>query len=128
LPWRLGHPARRGVEPGRLPGRRLPFEHAQGWRMKLTSPISRRAFLRRAIAAGAGSSLGGVGGYAYARYVEPWWHEVVRHDVPLPGLPDAFAGLKIAQISDLHLGRYATADDLEPAVRATQGLGADVIV
>jgi len=91
-----------------------------------TDRVSRRGFLRLA-AAGAGMSLGGVGAYSYARQIEPWWFEVVHYELALPGLPDPFAGLTIAQISDLHLGRFATASDIEPAVRATQALGADVI-
>src|SRR5258708_5058195 len=102
--------------------------HAGGRGMMPTARLSRRGFLRLAAGGGAAMSLGGVGAYSYARFVEPWWFEIVRQELELPGLPDAFAGLTVAQISDLHLGRYAVAEDLEPAMRATQALGSDAIV
>jgi len=95
--------------------------------MMPTGRLSRRGFLRLAVGGGAAMSLGGVGAYSYARFVEPWWFEIVRQELELPGLPDAFAGITVAQISDLHLGRYAVAEDLAPAIRATQALGADAI-
>jgi predicted MPP superfamily phosphohydrolase len=90
--------------------------------------ISRRRFLRRAVSGGATLTLTGAGRYAYARQIEAWWFEVVRHDLELPGLPDAFAGVTVAQISDLHLGAFARAEDHEAAVRAVQALRPEVIV
>jgi uncharacterized protein len=86
--------------------------------------ISRRRFLQSA----AGMSLAAVGVGEYAWQVETWWFEIVRQELALPGLPDAFAGFTIAQISDLHLGRYASPADFEPVLRAVQELAADVIV
>jgi hypothetical protein len=84
--------------------------------------ISRRRFLQSA----AGMSLAGVVGYAWQ--VEAWWFEVVRHELLLPGLPDAFAGFTIAHISDLHFGRLVGPDDLEPALQSVLALRADAIV
>jgi uncharacterized protein len=35
--------------------------------------------------------------------VEPNWLDVSRHDVPVPGLPSALDGFRIAQVTDAHL-------------------------
>lgn len=35
--------------------------------------------------------------------IEPRWVQVTRHKVPVPGLPKALSGYRIAQITDLHL-------------------------
>ena len=96
--------------------------------MMAATRISRRGFLRAALSGGAGMMLGGVGTYAYARDIEPWYFEVVRHELHLARLPDAFAGMTIAQISNLHFGAWVRLEDLELALSAVQALGADVIV
>jgi uncharacterized protein len=90
--------------------------------------ISRRGFLRGVLRGGVGMSLAGVGAYVYGGKVEAWWFEVVRQELALPGLPDAFAGFTIAQISDLHFGPLACSDDLAPAIDSVQALGADAVV
>ena len=64
----------------------------------MTAPrtISRRRFL-----AGAGIFAAGVAGDAFG--IEPRWVRVSRHDVAVPGLPKGLDGIRIAQLSDLHL-------------------------
>lgn len=53
---------------------------------------------------------------------------VVRHvDVDVPGLPMAFDGLRIAQLSDLHVGPHTPRRFLERVVRTTQTLAPDLI-
>ena len=53
---------------------------------------------------------------------------VVRHvDVDVPGLPSSFHGLRIAQLSDLHVGPHTPRRFLERVVRATQELQPDLI-
>jgi predicted MPP superfamily phosphohydrolase len=47
------------------------------------------------------TSLAGIVGLIQARLIGP---RIYRVDVPLAGLPEAFDGFKIAQISDLHIG------------------------
>jgi len=45
-----------------------------------------------------------VGGLAlYAGEIERHWIEVSKSDVFIPGLPSAFDGFRIAQISDIHM-------------------------
>jgi predicted MPP superfamily phosphohydrolase len=90
--------------------------------------ISRRGFLRNALRGAAGMSFAGIGTYAYAAKLEAFWFEVVRKEIVLRGLPEAFAGFTIAHISDLHFGRLVRPADLAPAVAEVQSLGADAIV
>jgi predicted MPP superfamily phosphohydrolase len=64
--------------------------------------MSRRAFLRRA---GMVAILP-VAGTVWAREVEPFWLDL--HEIPLtiPGLPRAFDGLRVAQLTDLHMDEH----------------------
>ena len=52
---------------------------------------------------------------------------VLRLDVPVRGLPAAFDGMRIAQLSDIHLGGYMSEDLLASHVELTNTLGADLI-
>ena len=52
---------------------------------------------------------------------------VVRVDVPVPGLPPALAGFRIAQISDIHVGPTIKRAYLEAIVDAVNGLDADMV-
>ena len=53
---------------------------------------------------------------------------VVRHvDVEVPGLATAFDGLRIAQLSDLHIGPHTSRRFLSRIVKATSGLSPDLI-
>jgi len=54
--------------------------------------------------------------------------EVDRVELPLPGLPDALAGLRVAQISDLHIGLQLRAPLLRELVARVNALEADLIV
>lgn len=61
--------------------------------------LSRRFFLR--------SALIGAGGLAlYGGEVERHWLEVVHQDISIRGLADGFDGVKIAQLSDIHLDEF----------------------
>jgi|SRR5580658_5892912 predicted MPP superfamily phosphohydrolase len=61
--------------------------------------ISRRSFLR--------TGIGGVAGMAvYSGEIDRHWLEVTRHDIHLSGLADAFDGLRIAQLSDIHMDEF----------------------
>jgi predicted MPP superfamily phosphohydrolase len=86
--------------------------------------LTRRNFLRGAIASLA------VGGatYVYARTIEPTWLDIVRLDLRLRNLPDAFAGFRIAQISDLHFGPLIQPSHIEPVIDQVIEQNADAIV
>ena len=54
-------------------------------------------------------------------------YKVRRRKLRFPNLPQAFHGLKILQISDIHSGSFLNTDPLERAVRMINGEKADVI-
>jgi hypothetical protein len=56
-----------------------------------------RAVLALGLAAGGGF-------IGYARFVEPRRLRLARRRVPVPGLPAAFAGLRVLHLSDIHVG------------------------
>ncbi|HXR38798.1 MAG TPA: metallophosphoesterase, partial [Terracidiphilus sp.] len=61
--------------------------------------ISRRRFLKTSIGGAAGLAL-------YSSGIERHWIEVVQREIHLPGLAGSFNGLRIAQLSDIHMDQY----------------------
>jgi len=89
---------------------------------------ARRRFLKASLGAtGAVSSSGGVVG-AYATLVEPGMLRTTRYIVPIEDLPADLDGLKIAHLSDTHLGRRVTSAHISKAVQAAIDLAPDVFV
>lgn len=93
---------------------------------------SRRLSRRRFLKLGCGALLGGAAtcalGPIYATQLEPHWIEVNKLDIPLPGLPEPLDSFTIAQLSDLHLGPYVSAEDVRRAVEIANDLKADLVV
>jgi predicted MPP superfamily phosphohydrolase len=71
--------------------------------------ISRRAALK-AIAAGTGAAIAGVGAYGY--FDERHQLHVERADVRIVGLPSSLAGLRLGFLTDVHCSRWTTAEDV----------------
>lgn len=65
--------------------------------------ITRRGLLRSGVRLGIGAAALSSGALAFGRYVEPDWIEVEQVEIPLPRLPRAFDGFRLAQISDIHI-------------------------
>ncbi|MGH9606994.1 MAG: metallophosphoesterase [Terracidiphilus sp.] len=82
--------------------------------------VTRRGFLRGTMFAGAGLVL-------YSGEIERHWIDVVRRDAPIPGLPDAFDGMTVAQLSDIHLDDFTEPFFLRDAVHRVNQLNPDVI-
>ncbi len=82
--------------------------------------MSRRRFL------GESALFGGL--MAYSMFVEPYALQAVEIDIPVPNLPDRFVGMRVAQMSDLHINSYTTAADLERAVALVNSLRPDVVL
>lgn len=83
---------------------------------------SRRHFLRRLTSLailGTSSAQAGVPGRKRL--------EVVRVELPAPGLPPALDGLRIAQLSDLHLEPFTKPEDIQRTVEACNALRPDLI-
>jgi predicted MPP superfamily phosphohydrolase len=90
---------------------------------ELISDPSRRYFFKTATAlAGAGPFLTAVYGFAAERLD----YQVHRVEVPMPNLPAGLEGMKIVQISDIHLSSYMPRLQVRRAVNMANDLGADL--
>jgi predicted MPP superfamily phosphohydrolase len=86
---------------------------------------SRRYFFRAATAAaGAAPFLCAMYGFAAERLN----YQVRRVEIPISNLPPALDGMKIVQISDIHLSSYMTRAQVRRAVDMANNLGADLAV
>jgi uncharacterized protein len=84
---------------------------------------SRRYFFKTATAlAGAGPFLSAVYGFAAERLD----YQIRRVEIPIPNLPAGLEGMKIAQISDIHLSSYMPRLQVRRAVDMANDLGADL--
>jgi predicted MPP superfamily phosphohydrolase len=86
--------------------------------------ISRRTFLRVAGATGAAGIAAGV----YVFGIEPTWLRTVRHEIPIASLDPRLDGMRIVQLSDLHVGAGVPLDYLREAADRALALEPDAIV
>ena len=86
--------------------------------------IARRRFLKAAVAL----AVAGAGTATYASCIEPTWVEVTEADLPVPGLPPAWEGRRLAHVTDLHLGPLVPADYLARCLHRTADLDPDLVV
>ena len=89
--------------------------------------ISRRDFLKFAtveVALG-GATVAAVG---YPTRIESHWLQVEKVEVPIAGLPPQLDGLRIVQLSDLHLSAVAPLKYIQRAVTRAQNLAGDLVV
>jgi len=85
----------------------------------------RRYFFRAATAAaGAAPFLTVMYGFAAERLN----YQVHRVEIPIPNLPSALDGMKIVQLSDIHLSGYMSRAEVRRAVHMANELGADLAV
>jgi uncharacterized protein len=86
---------------------------------------SRRYFFRTAtMAAGAAPFMGVMYGFAAERLN----YQVRRVEIPVANLPPALDGMKIAQLSDIHLSGYMPRSQVRRAVDMANELGGDLAV
>lgn len=83
-------------------------------------PITRRRFLTASLGAAAAWSL-------YAGEMERHWIDVTEHEIPLRGLPEAFDGFRIAQLSDIHMDEFTEAFFLRRVVERVNRLQPDAV-
>jgi predicted MPP superfamily phosphohydrolase len=87
--------------------------------------ISRRRLLEAFLATSVGAVTGtGAYGYLYERRALG----VTRLALPLAGLPQAFEGLRIGLMTDVHRSRWVSHDDVSHAVDALMAERPDLIV
>jgi len=87
--------------------------------MKQTS--SRRDFLKAGAFGVAGLAL-------YSGEVERHWIDVSTHEAVLAGLPADFDGLRIVQLSDIHMDEYTEAFFLRRVIEKINDLKPDVVL
>jgi hypothetical protein len=78
--------------------------------MKKVRQLTRRDFLKLAITAILDFFLLGLGGVGYGVLMEPNWFKVETVRLKLPRLSRRFSGLRIAQISDIHMGGWMNSE------------------
>lgn len=77
----------------------------------------------------AASAMFSVLGVGYMRYVEPFWLDVTRHSVEIPGLPDDLDGTLVAHLSDLHVMRdTGFRSAVSQAIQRTQEAKPDLVL
>ncbi|MGH1345528.1 MAG: metallophosphoesterase [Nannocystales bacterium] len=86
----------------------------------------RRGFIGKVASMGAMATSGGVGGVGLAQAMQ--LPEVVEVEVPIDGLPEAFDGYRIVQLSDVHVGPTIRREHLEAIVERANGLDGDLAV
>ncbi len=82
--------------------------------------LSRRHFLKAGLYGAAGLAV-------YSGEIARHWIQVTHHDFFLPGLPAAFDGMRIAQISDIHLDDLTEPFFLRYVVERLNGLKPDAV-
>ena len=91
----------------------------------LPADPGRRYFFKTATAAaGAAPFLGAMYGFAAERLN----YQVHRVEIPVSNLPAALDGMKIAQLSDIHMSGYMPRAQVRRAVDMANELGADLAV
>lgn len=77
--------------------------------------ITRRDFLKLVGAAALELFLLGIGGAGYGYLMEPNWLKVETIRLKLPRLSRQFSGLRVAQISDIHMGGWMNLERFQRA-------------
>jgi len=83
-------------------------------------PHTRRSFLQAAALAPVGLAL-------YSGVVARHWIEVVHKEIRISGLPAAFDGMRIAQLSDIHMDEFTEPFFLRQAVSHINRLNPDAV-
>jgi predicted MPP superfamily phosphohydrolase len=112
-------PVAQKVSPGATPSRTSAVT------AELVPDPSRRYFFRTASAlAGAAPFLSVMYGFAAERLD----YRVCRVEIPTANLPPGLEGMKIVQLSDIHMSGYMSRSDVRRAVEMANELGADLAV
>jgi predicted MPP superfamily phosphohydrolase len=99
----------------------LAFAILSLWRRIPKFQLERRGFIRAAGAAFVGAPFAAM---AFGILVERRSIRVREVDVPIPNLPKDLHGLRIVQLSDIHLGAFLAEEELARAVDMANGLRA----
>ena len=105
-------------------GEALPSDSMEGMASAHLFPVpngSRRSFLKTLFYGGAGLAL-------YAGEMERHWIEVSHQDLRIAGLAAPFDGMRIVQLSDVHLDEFSEPFFLRDAVDRINRLNPDIVL
>jgi uncharacterized protein len=94
----------------------------------MTKQFTRRDFLRILKNILFSLFAGGSGSFVYALLGEPGWIDVEEVDIVLPQLSESFAGFRVLQISDIHMGGWMNRERLSHLVDLISRQKFDLIV
>jgi uncharacterized protein len=100
-----------------------PFDTMKGMGFPRFSPApnsSRRSFLKAMLCGAAGLAL-------YAGEMERHWIEITRQELRIAGLAASFDGMRVAQISDVHMDEFTEPFFLRDAVARVNRLNPDIV-
>lgn len=89
--------------------------------------MNRRNFLKLVAATTSATALIGTGGWVYSTSIEPNWLDVNTVPLHLRGLAPEFHGFRLAQISDIHMGSWMSAEQLDEIVDALNAAKPDAV-
>lgn len=93
--------------------------------MALSPPLTKQASSRRDFL--KASVLGTAGLALYSSEIERHWIDVTHRDVALQGLPADFDGLRVVQLSDIHMDYFTEAFFLRRVVARINELNPDAV-
>jgi predicted MPP superfamily phosphohydrolase len=96
--------------------------------MKNGLRITRRDFLKLMGVAALDILLLAIGGVGYGYLMEPNWFKVDTIRLKLPRLTRRFSGLRVAQISDIHMGGWMNLERLQRAAELVLDQKPDVLL
>jgi predicted MPP superfamily phosphohydrolase len=103
---------------------RLGLARLDGTESAPANPSRRYFFQTSAFVAGATPFVGALYGFAAERLR----YQVERVEVPISSLPEMLDGLRIVQLSDIHIGAYMPREQVRRAVEMANELSADLAV
>ena len=89
-----------------------------------SSLLTRRGFLQLL----GSAAQAGAAGFGYGGLLERRWVDIEQLTVSLQGLVQRLSGFRIAQLSDIHLSRFTTVEQLMAAVTRVNELQPDIVV
>jgi predicted MPP superfamily phosphohydrolase len=78
--------------------------------------LTRRDFLKFLKVTAIDLTMLAAGGAGYGLFVEPGWLRIEQVNLKLQRLTPAFSGIRIAQVSDIHIGGWMNAERLQHVV------------
>ncbi|MFC0296818.1 metallophosphoesterase [Geobacillus jurassicus] len=93
-----------------------------------TTKLSRRAFLKKLARTSFRAALATAAASGYTLWIEPAELTVTHHTLSHPLIPKSFAGVKLLQFSDLHLGHYYGLERFYRVIGRINELGPDLVV